>query len=77
MAVAAPWRARMLVLTWGRAAGRGASWEEVRRSYKDGTRKWHPDGHGPGQQSEATREFLRVSKAYERLCPQYPECLQR
>lgn len=55
---------------------RGASFEEVRRAYRGAALKWHPDKHAgsAAEQTAATREFLRVQKAYESLCAGHPEC---
>ncbi|CAH3139968.1 unnamed protein product [Pocillopora meandrina] len=43
----------------------GASYEEIRSSYKRLALKWHPDKHNNSQ--EATKKFQEVSSAYKRL----------
>eukprot|EP00112_Aurelia_sp_Birch-Aquarium-sp1_P006325 Seg1700.7 transcript_id=Seg1700.7/GoldUCD/mRNA.D3Y31 product="Tetratricopeptide repeat protein 31" protein_id=Seg1700.7/GoldUCD/D3Y31 len=46
----------------------GASEEEIRRSYKDLARKWHPDKQdGSVGSDEATEKFQEVSAAYKKL----------
>lgn len=43
----------------------GASYDEVRSSYKRLALRWHPDKHSNSE--EATKKFQEVSSAYKRL----------
>jgi len=48
----------------------GASLEEVRRSYRDLVKFFHPDRHqaSPGLQRKATEQTKKLNLAYERVC---------
>src|SRR4051812_34835736 len=48
----------------------GASFQEVRRSYRDMVKFFHPDRHqaSPGLLRKATEETKKLNLAYERVC---------
>ena len=43
-----------------------ASFEQIRKAYKDLVLKYHPDKN-PGNEEEATREFIAINEAYRVL----------
>ncbi|KAH7685338.1 Dnaj-like subfamily b member 13 protein [Dioscorea alata] len=49
-----------------------ASLQDIRKSYKELVKKWHPDKHPPSSKLEAEARFKAITQAYEALHEQ--EC---
>lgn len=42
-----------------------ASLQDIRKSYKELVKKWHPDKHPPSSKLEAEARFKAITQAYE------------